>query len=1236
MSETVMSTGGSEEEKRAEDAQASTAGPSSDRAAEEVKAPLTPLERIRGWRQDYQNQVGLTPLENVSQLAAQMDLTHAHPSGIAQLFASGQVHLDALFRDRGMLRAAHRRMERVLDDQAAKERASGFAQLSMVVGVAAWQGRDMPVLLYPVRIDESTQGASRASIRFTGKVDLNPALISAMRERGITLDPDRLFSASHYQGGTPETSSLFKDMTALITPHISDFTIERKIVLGCFIEPSAQLLGESLRILDRMTAGSTGNDLLDALAGDQAASERLRGGPVPDYSPFDADPHSEFEAGDVDNRVRYAAQLVATGHSVLVDEQTGRHSADDALAIASRCVTAGRTVLYVPCVVEEKRRFQHRLDSTGMADMALDLTDDQLGRVLDQRLIDAVGFKPGKASEHFDQVADELVGVRSRLTRYLGDLHGVDSSWGVSAYQTIQNLANIANMPTHPATRVRLGAATAHNLQPELDAWADKLERAAELGEFVIGPQDTPWFGAALVNENEAVDAYSRVVRLLQRLLPDTREQVKSTVETCGFPVPATVKDWGRQVVVLKNLRRVLDVFQPSIFERDIPAMIEATKSKADRKANGTNLGFWERRRLVKEAKSLLRPGAQVEDLHESLVVVSKQAEQWRTFVPHGGWPVLPPKLDVIIDTQESLIRDMTALDTVLATTPAGGDLETMDLNKVEERLKALFDDHTALDTLPERCALEGEFNKAGLQDLVQDLRNRQVEGKAVRAELQLAWWTTVFDDIMRSSQIISNQDGSALSNAADRFSQVDAQHVASVGPMVAQESEKRLSELLFSRTQEANQLHTMLAGSPGAALAVFQQAHPGILSAAKPIIIATPATLATRTNPTQLADTVIIDAGAHMPSIQVLTVLARARQVAVIAHRPTITSDGLVQLVDHLVPVTVKARPSRRSIRLDAFLKDHGYGELSAPVPDCREPGRVTLTRVEGAGVPVMATGLVESSQQEVAAVVNMLKRKAGSFSLVPNSYLLTVVTLSATHRSRLGAELKSAAAKDRVFAKFLRHVRIVGIDEVCGARATDVILTLGFAKTTHGRLLQQFGDLEGEGGKGMLLDALVLPDRNLDIVAAFSADDLEDDRIHQPGPRLLKDLLTWVEHPDVEPARPEQAKQSTNVLFRDLAQRLRTRGLDVALDYGYDQAPRIPLVVGLKNKPYALAVLTDDAEFMHTQSTRERHRFTTEDLQYLGWSVMTVWSVSAFVNPDKEADRIVARLADIYQQAR
>ena len=129
-----------------------------------------------------------------------------------------------------------------------------------------------------------------------------------------------------------------------------------------------------------------------------------------------------------------------------------------------------------------------------------------------------------------------------------------------------------------------------------------------------LGPEDTAWFKASITSEDEAVTVYQRVVDLLRKLLPLTREQVSSTVQTCGFPIPNTEQEWGRQVQVLKNLRRVLDVFQPEIFERDIDAMIESSKSKAERKAEGTTIGFWERRRHIKEAKSLLRVGAQVEN----------------------------------------------------------------------------------------------------------------------------------------------------------------------------------------------------------------------------------------------------------------------------------------------------------------------------------------------------------------------------------------------------------------------------------------------------------------------------------------------------------------------------------------------------------------------------------------------------------------------------------------------
>ncbi|MDK7915793.1 hypothetical protein QP631_12315, partial [Staphylococcus lugdunensis] len=66
-------------------------------------------------------------------------------------------------------------------------------------------------------------------------------------------------------------------------------------------------------------------------------------------------------------------------------------------------------------------------------------------------------------------------------------------------------------------------------------------------------------------------------------------------------------------------------------------------------------------------------------------------------------------------------------------------------------------------------------------------MRRRNVTGSALDGELHLAWWTTVFEDIVNSSAIISNQDGSAMQDASDRFVQVDTEHVRSVGPMVQQ-----------------------------------------------------------------------------------------------------------------------------------------------------------------------------------------------------------------------------------------------------------------------------------------------------------------------------------------------------------------------------------------------------------------------------------------------------------------
>lgn len=1222
------------------------------------------LRRINSWREQYKSQLAPSPLEDITKLSAQLELTHAHPSGIAQLFASGKVTLQALFRDSGMLRAAGRRLDRVFEDRDNKAHENGVSELSLVVGVASWSGNHVPVLTYPVRvIRDSGKDETYATIYFSGNVRLNHALVLRLQERGVNLSEDALFDGANYESGTPETSAVFDAICASARSVFPDFDIERDIVLGCFTDSGSRFLAESAQILQALKVGNAGNTMIDAVAGDERALQELAANDRQEYSPLDVDPHGEYEVGDVDNVVRYASGLAANGVSLALDVDAGSDSASIAAAISSRCVLAGKSILYVPNVMEQQRRFRHALSANEISSLALDVSDSHLAKHVDSQLIAAVGARQSVASSRFEQVCDELVGVKTRLNRYLGDLHGVDERWGVSAYHTMQNLAAIAMLPTHPCTHVRLDVAAARSLSGHLDEWAQKLHQADELGEFTIKPEDTPWFGASLFNENEAVAVYQRVVDVLLKLLPAAREHVKSTVQNCGFPVPATAREWGRQVTVLKNLRRVLDVFQADIFERDLSAMIEASKPKAVRKREGTVMGFWERRRHIKEARSLLRVGAKVDDLHEALKIVAQQAAQWRTFVPHGGWPVLPPKLDDIVSTQELLDRNLVALDAVLSTTRLGADLENVEFTKLDERLQALHDNRASLDTLPGRCVIERDLRGVGLEDLVCDLRRRNVTGSALDGELHLAWWTTVFEDIVNSSAIISNQDGSAMQDASDRFVQVDTEHVRSVGPMVQQETLKRLCELLFARSQEANQLHTTLASnSSGVTFTKLMNSHADLLLAAKPIIVAMPSTLTMMTEFKPIVDIVILDSVEHLSNIELLSILARARQVVVIAHKNTVSSQSVNDLISVLPSVHVKSRATRRSLRLANFLENHGYGSLRHDVPVDRMQGKVKLHQVEASGVPVMSTGLIESSQREIDEVVSLIKQRATTFTVVPSSYVLAVVTLTSVFRNRLGAELKALAIKDENMNRFLRHVRLVDASESVGAAATDVILSLCYAKTSHGRLLQQFGVLEEEGGKGILLDSLALARRNLDIVCAFKSSDMEDERLHQYGPKLLKELLIWAEQLDDSPVNPtdfDEAKPEydqdkaedkaeaagarakafdssvdsfNNVLFTDLADRIRARGLCVAVNYGFDKEHSIPLVVGLPDKPFALAVLTDDMRFMNIESTRERHRMFAQDLEYLGWSVMNVWSVGAFVNPEKEVERVVSRIGELY----
>src|SRR5699024_3979563 len=200
-----------------------------------------------------------------------------------------------------------------------------------------------------------------------------------------------------------------------------------------------------------------------------------------------------------------------------------------------------------------------------------------------------------------------------------------------------------------------------------------------------------------------------------------------------------------------------------------------------------------------------------------------------------------------------------------------------------------------------------------------------------------------------------------------------------------------------------------------------------------------------------------------------------------------------------------------------------------------------------------------------------------------------------------------------------------VVSVDGAAGLRRDAVILTLGFGKTPHGRVLHRFGAVSGPHGGGLLVDAIDTSRKRLTIGSSVSAAELDPTRLRSDGAKLLYDLLAFAEA-GPEPFDADEPSLAPDRLLIDLAERLWRLGITVVPQYGRPGWFRIPLALGHPSRPGELlmALLTDDAAYTTETSLRRRDRHWPERLIRRGWHVRTVFSTAVFMDPQGEAERI------------
>ncbi|WP_331460763.1 DUF4011 domain-containing protein [Arthrobacter sp. zg-Y769] len=1216
-----------------------------------------PSDFLLPWLGQLGQHAGTDTLLHFTPSAANsIDLTHAHPSGLAQLLAGRRTRLSTLLRDPDQYGAAMKagRLLRAKIYELGTDR--GIDVGYMAAGTASWryasdealrpESLTAPVLLTPVAL---TVHASQDDyeLQLTEKAALNPALVRHLQhEQGLDLDVDALTRLA-YGTARFDPHPVLEKLRA-VTGSVRGINIEHRLLVSTFADLSD--LGED-------PALDPAHPILRALI--DAARDGSAGPALPEPLDLPAlderDPADELLILDADRQQQEVLDLVNAGQSLVVSAPAGTGQTQTALNAVAALANAGKSVL----VVAERRstlnQFVSELDAMQLGSLVLQANAGLTQQQLKDQLVRAIVRNEKSQAPELQSLHKVLLENRHQLRDHVKSLHNVRRRWGCSPYQAMQSLAELTSMNPAPATTVRLKRSVLDSITDRTEL-SGRLRRAAELGSFSRAATTSPWYGAKLLNRKETEEAYA-LTQTLAADLPALRAKVQDVAEHSEIRLGETFAQWGEQLELLVAVRESLDKFTPDIFDRPVTDLISATASSSWRRERGIDMSSMTRSRLRRVAKEYVRPGVHISDLHASLAEVQQQRAVWTRYATTQRHPSVPTGLAEINRSYLLVKRQLDTLTGILSETPLHPDLASLQLDELEKQLSQLAGDRETLETLPERTLLLDEMRAQGLGELLDDLSAREVQPRHVGYELELAWWQSALEAMISGDDYLAMSDGNSLRRLEAEYRLADNAHIASGAARLRWSLASRWHSGVQAARGAAEDLRELLKDGELSLESLSQQSEE-LVSSLLPVWAASPLVLPMVLPEHRRFDTVVL-LDAESTSLQsAVPALARASQVIAfgdsclggprpftIGVEPAGTAPQHVELVsafealERVLPTRCLSTVYRGTDKaLLRQLSDSFYGGRLSMVPSADEvtTGHRALSveyLPDGTGMPSADHEGVESVAAEVNRVVDLvfehIRRR-------PHQSL-GVITASPRHAVRVAEAIRVQMANFPWAADFFtaktESFRVVPVDRAVGMVRDCVIFSLGFGRTPHGRALHNFGPLSAPDGRKKFVTAMTRARYKQHVLTCFQPADLDRTRL---GYGALDFYELIKRELDPETGREELPAaggiMDEDPLVADLVGRLRERGAKVWDHYDgtIDIVAAAPHSAGPTGTPAPLAIESDGTERYRAMSVRERSRLRPQLLERRGWRYMPLWTIEVFSDPSACAD-LVSRYLEL-----
>lgn len=1174
------------------------------------------------WRASLTGLGGVSPLLHFEDAPTTgIELSTTHPGGLPSLILGEKTLLSSLIRDEIALHRARRAAGRVTTKDVELRSMRGIEAVHLAIGLAQWQyGGERycaPVLLRPLAMRRHGRDFE---LKLRGTTFVNPELVTALRELfHIELDADELVALS-------TASGVFKPQPVIdrlrgVTAHLPWFAVHPRLVVSTFADVGPAMLADVADI---------DTPLLDALAGNQTARKRIETSfapvePVPeDVRP----PETDSLLRDADDEQDDVIAQVVAGSSIAVRMLPGTGVTQTVVNVVGALAARHKSVAVVGprrSSLDDIARALRRLGLPGMAVTPSRLRSD---------LIRAITRNENARPPQLREVDEALLRLRKVLLDYRAALTRVDPALKVSVLDTLQQLARLTGPGSGPGTTARLERESVLRLADGRAEAARALGKAAALGQFRYGPEDSPWFGAAFASVDEASEAHRTAKRLDAADLPQLLERARQTIAPTGMRPFLSLQELGVYLRLLLDLRESLDHFEPAVFDRPLTDMITATSSRR----TSSTLPRSHRRRLRKLAAEYLRPGVHVTDLNESLQAIQRERTLWQRYAPIGIAPQVPRGVTDLYVAYRRVADDLEGLDRPLGRSGTPRSLITLPLDDLRETVAQLAAESEVLANLQERTALLAELESLRLGPLLDDLASRHTGPEEVAAELELAWWQSAFEMLLEDNDALLDANTSVLDRLEADYRLVDQAHAKAAGGKLAWQLAQEWRIGLRDRADEAQALRRLL-GAPGIVDADgLAQAAPHLGRILAPVWLASPYEVASLGAATRFDAVVLVDAGA-VTVAEVAGALRRADQVVAfgdpVVQAPAPFRIGLAEKPGDIGPEEASVPPSAfddladllptatlvRSYRaggedLADLVNRNFYGDRIDCLPWAGTflgHGSLTVHYVAGGhGMPDEVSGAVESTDAEVDAVVRLVLDHAAHH---PRESLM-VITASARHAVRVHQAVLAAFVRYEELADFILAERsepftVVTLEQAMAQSRDRVIFSIGYGRTPHGRLLSSFGLLGKPGGEHLLAVGMTRARRAMSIVSCFHPEDIDQSR-QLYGVGALARLLEEVSA--IERRQDPQGEASP--MIEDLAERLRRHGMGVRVGY----RSKLELVASFGRK----AVVIETDATVTSRGLRQSLRVRPDVLRRLGWHYLRVHDFELFSDPEAVVERV------------